>query len=239
MGVATLGWIAHVIALGLAPLSLVQAVIAGGLVFLAVLAERFFGVRMGARQWAGVALTAAGLALLAITLPGAVGHHQHPSHLGLILFEGVLLAAGGALSLSAREGRAPRWGGPLLGAASGIMFGVCDVSIKALTMLSPSVMVTSPWLLFALVPAVIAFYTSARSYQLGDAVSVITITALAASFTGILGGFVVFGEPLPREVWQRLGHVSAFVLVLGAVVLVPAPRGGGRTWLPRECAEIQ
>src|SRR5438270_13757789 len=37
----------HVGALALAPLSIVQAVLSGGLVFLAVLAERYFGFRLG------------------------------------------------------------------------------------------------------------------------------------------------------------------------------------------------
>jgi hypothetical protein len=37
-----------------APLSLVQAVISGGLVFLAVLAERVFGLKVGPRQWLGI-----------------------------------------------------------------------------------------------------------------------------------------------------------------------------------------
>ena len=59
----------HVAALALAPLSLVQAVISGGLVFLTVLAERFFGFKVGTRQWMGVGLTALGLVLLAVTLP--------------------------------------------------------------------------------------------------------------------------------------------------------------------------
>src|SRR5829696_3447774 len=69
MGVAVVAWVFHVGAMALAPLSLVQAVISGGLVFLTVLAERFFGFRVGRRQWVGVGLTASGLALLAVTLP--------------------------------------------------------------------------------------------------------------------------------------------------------------------------
>ena len=55
MLVAAGAWILHVGAMALAPLSLVQAVISGGLVFLTVLADRFFGCNVGPRQWAGVA----------------------------------------------------------------------------------------------------------------------------------------------------------------------------------------
>jgi len=71
--VAVVAWGLHVGALALAPLSVVQAVLSGGLVFLAVLAERYFGFRLGRRQWAGVIITAAGLSVIAITAsPAAV-----------------------------------------------------------------------------------------------------------------------------------------------------------------------
>ena len=58
--VAVVAWGLHVGALSLAPLSIVQAVLSGGLVFLAVFAERFFGFHLGRRQWVGVTITAAG-----------------------------------------------------------------------------------------------------------------------------------------------------------------------------------
>jgi hypothetical protein len=48
--VAVLAWLLHAGALALAPLSIVQAVLSGGLVFLAVLAERFFGFHLGRWQ---------------------------------------------------------------------------------------------------------------------------------------------------------------------------------------------
>src|ERR687898_1165575 len=68
--IAFSGWGLHVGALALAPISLVQATIAGGLVMLTVVADRFFGHRVTRREWIGVALAAAGLAFLAATLDG-------------------------------------------------------------------------------------------------------------------------------------------------------------------------
>src|SRR5512142_3179193 len=65
--VAVAAWGLHVGALALAPLSVVQAVLSGGLVFLAVLAERYFGFHLGRRQWAGVIVTSVGLAVIAVT----------------------------------------------------------------------------------------------------------------------------------------------------------------------------
>jgi drug/metabolite transporter (DMT)-like permease len=65
--VAILAWGLHVGALSLAPLSIVQAVLSGGLGFLAVAAERYFGFQLGRRQWAGVTITAAGLVMIGLT----------------------------------------------------------------------------------------------------------------------------------------------------------------------------
>jgi drug/metabolite transporter (DMT)-like permease len=69
--VAIFAWGLHVGALSLAPLSIVQAVLSGGLVFLAVFAERYFGFHLGRRQWVGVTITAAGLVLIGVTGGGA------------------------------------------------------------------------------------------------------------------------------------------------------------------------
>src|ERR1700730_18626580 len=68
MLVASGAWVFHVAAMAVAPLSLVQAVLAGGVVLLAVMAERLFGLAIGRRQWLGLALTAVGLILLGVAL---------------------------------------------------------------------------------------------------------------------------------------------------------------------------
>ena len=53
--------------MAVAPLSLVQAVLAGGVVLLAVMAERTFGLADRPQQWVGLVLTAVGLMLLGVT----------------------------------------------------------------------------------------------------------------------------------------------------------------------------
>src|SRR5437588_13084115 len=88
MLIATGAWLFHVAAMSLAPLSLVQAVLAGGVVLLAVMAERLFGLSIGRRQWMGLGLMAGGLVLLAVTLPGAPhGTDSRFSVAGMISFE--------------------------------------------------------------------------------------------------------------------------------------------------------
>src|SRR5947207_9530717 len=77
--IATGSWGLHVAALSLAPISLVQSVIAGGLVLLTVTADRLFGHQVTRREWVGVALAALGLAFLAATLEGT-GRSAHSSY---------------------------------------------------------------------------------------------------------------------------------------------------------------
>ena len=225
MLVAVGAWTLHVAALALAPLSLVQAVISGGLVFLTVLAERFFGFTVGGRQWLGVGLTALGLSLLAITLPGSADAHSSYSVAGMVAFESALLAIGTLLVLSPRLG-AHEHHGVLLGIAAGILFGVSDVAIKALTGAIGDAGVlglVSPWLLTCVVASVIAFYASARGLQKGDAVPVITLTSAAANVSAIGGGILVFGDPMPSDPLGIALQMLAFALVIVAAALTPAP----------------
>ncbi len=93
--VAVVAWVLHVGALALAPLSIVQAVLSGGLVFLAVFAERFFGFQLGRRQWVGLTITAAGLVVIGLTGAGATDP-ERASLAALIAVEGAIFATGAA-----------------------------------------------------------------------------------------------------------------------------------------------
>ncbi|MBD0283661.1 MAG: hypothetical protein ICV69_15955 [Thermoleophilaceae bacterium] len=230
MLVAAAAWGLHVGALALAPLSVVQAVIAGGLVFLTVLAERCFGFTVGTRQWAGVGLTALGLVLLVVTLPHGGDSHASYSTAGMIAFESALLFIGTFLVLSPRLGSHQQHG-VMLGTAAGILFGVSDVAIKALTTSVGEEGVqglVSPWLVTCVVASVIAFYASARGLQKGAAVPVITLTSAAANVSAISGGILVFGDPMPSDPLGIAVQSFAFLLVIVAAALTPAPLRAAR-----------
>src|ERR1700761_1711431 len=96
---AGLGWMAHVAALSMAPISLVQAVLAGGAVFLAVLSQRLFGEPVGRRQWLALTVGAAGLVLLVATLPKFHGSDSHFSLAAILSFEGGLVLLAAAIAL--------------------------------------------------------------------------------------------------------------------------------------------
>jgi len=224
--VAILAWLLHVGALARAPLSIVQAVLSGGLVFLAVLAERFFGFHLGRWQWFGVTITAAGLAVIGLTGGGA-NRPQHSSLAALIAVEGAIFAFGAALlAISAHRRVLQRAEGLLLGLAAGALFGVSDVAIKYLTHADAALYgLRSPWTLTAIVAGTIAFFASARSLQVGPGVEVIAFTSVAANLAAIIGGILVFGEPIgsgPLAIGARL---VAFCLVIVGAALMPSHHG--------------
>ena len=219
-------WVFHVAAMSVAPLSLVQAVLAGGMVLLAIMAEQMLGCSIGRRQWIGLGLTAFGLMLLGFTLPAAHGAHSHASVPGMIGFEAVLIAAGGLLIMGPSMGAPQEHHGYMLGAASGILFGVSDVAIKALSGMvaaSGPLGLLTPWTFICVCASVAAFYASAKAFQDGEAVPVIAVTGMAANVAGIVGGFIVFGDPLPGSPLSLIMQGLAFALVVGAAWLMPAP----------------
>src|SRR3954447_4866114 len=109
--VAVVGWVFHVGAIALAPLSVAQAVIAGGFVVLAVLAERLFGFELHRRQWGGIGLVGAGLALLGATTPTTVEQTRY-SIVGIAAFQIGLLIVGLAL-VAATHATAVHHEGPI------------------------------------------------------------------------------------------------------------------------------
>src|ERR671926_166406 len=176
MGVGGAGWGLHVAAISLAPLSVVQVVLSGGVVLIAVMADRLFGFEVGRRQWWGLGLTALGLILLGITMPTPGGAHSTFSLAAMISFEAGLFGLGALLILGPRAGAPAEHHGVMLAAAAGILFGVCNVAVKALSGMVGDAGVlglVSPWLLVAAVASAAAFYSSARSLQDGEAVEVI------------------------------------------------------------------
>ncbi len=212
-----------------------QAVLSGGLVFLAVLAERYFGFQVGRRQWAGVIVTAAGLAVIGVTGGSHTSSLRDYSLAALIAVECGVFALGAALiRISMRGGVDPPAEGLLLGVAAGVLFGVSDIALKYLTGALHGGLqgLVSAWTLAALAASVLAFFASARGLQLGPGVAVIAFTSVAANLAAIVGGILVFNDPIGIGAPAIVGRVIAFGLVLAGTVLMPAPVRAGRT--PRQ-----
>ena len=214
-------WLVHVGALALAPISLAQATVAGGLVLLTVVADQLFGIEVTRREWIGVTLMAAGLAALAATLDGdARSAHSNYAVGTLTVF--LLATAGGGLLVAALFSRRAS----ALALAAGFEWAASDTSIKALSghldSLGAGVLV-HPLALVIFLASMVGLLISARSLQLGEAVPVIALTSVAANLTTIAAGPIVFGEPLPAGKAALIVRLLAFTLVVIAAALTPPP----------------
>jgi hypothetical protein len=218
------GWGLHVGALALAPISLVQSVIAGGLVLLTVTADRLFAHEVTRREWVGVALAALGLAFLAATLDGGASeaHSGYETVPLTVWIGGLSVAAFIVAALGAGGGHA----GVVLGASAGLFWAASDTAIKAL---SDQLCDSATGVLLDPLAAVIALASfaglavSAKSLQIGKAVPVIAVTSVAANVFTIAAGPIVFEEPMPDDALGVALRVLAFALVIAAAALTPAP----------------
>ena len=214
------GWAVHVAALSNAPLSLVQAFVAGGLALMAPVAARALGSPLTGPERFGVAIAVVSLGLLCVGLgnPGVHGAVDIPA------MAAFLVVAGLAAGFLARARLS--WRPHALGLAGGVLYGAADVAIKALTGEAHSggaaAVVTSPWLPAAAVATVGAFFAFQRGLQSGRAVPVISLMTAATTAVSVLGGFVVFGDPLGHSPLLVAVHLVAFALVaVAAAALAP------------------
>jgi hypothetical protein len=143
----------------------------------------------------------------------------------MIAFEGAAITVGVLLLLSGRVERVRDRHGVLLGAAAGVLLGVAHVAIKALTGTVPADPATllGPWTMIAVLAGIGAFYSFARGLQLGGAIPVIVLSSVASNIATVLGGILVFGDPIGSDPLGIITRAMAFGAVIVAAALIPTP----------------
>jgi hypothetical protein len=207
----------YIVALSFAPLSLVQATLAGGVGLLALLVRRGGG-SLSRRDQVAVAASVGGLLLLGLSLPaGAVGAAS-PGWAGPLLW---VLASMFLAGLAAVPAAAVLRPGAGLATAAGLLYSAGNVATKA------AVDGTNPMLLFwglLLACHGLAFVCLQLSFQRGTAMATAGVSALLTNLTSILAGLIVFSEHVPGNaagVLRGLGFAGA---VLGATLLAVTGR---------------
>jgi hypothetical protein len=145
----------------------------------------------------------------------------------MVCFEAGLLCVGALLILGPRAGAPARHHGVMLAAASGVLFGVLSVAVKALTGvvgIDGLGGLLSPWLAVAVIASVGAFYANARALQDGGAVEVIAISGTAANISVVAGGILVFDDPLPGTVLGIIAQGFAFAMIIVASMMTSGSR---------------
>ncbi|HEY7076464.1 MAG TPA: hypothetical protein VH418_13895, partial [Solirubrobacteraceae bacterium] len=208
--VGVTGWALHIGAMREAPLSLVQAFVAGGLALAVPMAAVGLGQRLAPGERQALALMVVALALLSLGLPrDAARAHFEGAALGAWLAGlGVLAGLVAARAPAARRPAA-------LGLAGGLLYGAADLALKAVTGASSAVS-AAPWIAAAAVATMGAFFAFQRGLQTGRALPVIALMTAATNIGSIAGAFVVLGDRLGRTPQLAALHALAFALVLVA-----------------------
>jgi hypothetical protein len=222
---AAIAWLVHVAALSMAPISLVQAVLAGGAVTLAVLSQRLFGDPVERQQWLALLLGGAGLALLALTLPKLHGSHSEFSPGAILGFEGGLALLACGLALGHRSPRLAERRGVLLACLAGTLIAFAGIAIKGLFGVGDvSIAVIGPWIALTVLCGALAQYAVVAALQGGQAIETIGLIGLVANAAQIAGGVLVFGDPLAGHPLGIALQATAFAMVCASALLLPTRR---------------
>ncbi len=206
------GWVFYVVALRFGSLSLVQAVSAGGIGFLALLVQRVSHVRLARREWVGVALAIGGLVLLGISL---IGHSRSGGHghvTTILLWIGVIAVLAALAAGPVRLLLAPGAG---LGVAAGLLYASGDIATKA---------AVGGGARLAFVPLLLAchgraFVALQLGFQRGGAIATAGVATLLTNSLPIAGGIFVFGDHVPSGAYGVVRILAFVTVILGATLL--------------------
>jgi drug/metabolite transporter (DMT)-like permease len=227
----------QVTAFTLAPVSVVQPILAGGLIGLAALAGPVLGERLGRRQLAALALVLASVLCIALSTRSSTSIAAR-APVGRFAELAVPIAIVGALFAVAGHGRRRVVGHRALLASAlsaGLLYGLGAVAEKAVAtrMVAKGVLPGAwaalgtpyPWLfLLATVAGMAAFQVGLQRHP---ASIMATFTNVAAAVCALIGASVVFGERLlPTGAWAgaRLAGFAAVALAVAVLVAQPAPQ---------------
>ena len=216
------GWGLYLAAVSRAPLSLVQAVSGGGIGLLVLFAAALGRTRPSRRDAAGALLATGGLLLLATTLRASDATPTSSARPGELVL--VAVVALGLAAFGVRRGSAAG-----SGLAAGCLYGLGDVTSKALFVALPShpgvaEVLASPWLYATLAAHGGGFVLLQRAFQQGGPVASVAPMTAVMNLLPIAAGIAVFADPLPPTPSLVGGRVIAFIAVAGGATLLGSSR---------------
>ena len=232
-GLMLCGLAFQALALTLAPVTVVQPVIASGVAIVLVLSRIVLREHLGRGEYVCVAVMALSVVLLALSAGSAaaeVGHHVSGGALAAVAAVSVLLAlvAGGSALRAGSRQHGPPVSGVSYGIATGLLYGVAALAIKALhrhgaTALLIAVL-SSPYLYVMAgcsAAGLILFQTALQRCRISI---VAPVSNVLGSIYFMVVGTWLFHERLPADpVLLALRLVG--ILIAGGVVMLLARQG--------------
>lgn len=224
--VQTVGYALNIVALAEAPISMVSVVMQGGIALFILFAVTLLGERARPREWAGIAITIIGMAILGASL--SAGETQTPTDDRAMVLLSIILLVVGFLPL--RMARLKENG---VGAAmfSGVIFGLASLYTKAMaddymmrSTIEPAYrVVTNPYVYGVIVTNIVGLAALQNSFVSARGIIAMPLSSALSNIVPIGGGIVVFGERLPPEPTAATMRIVAFILtVLGSALLANA-----------------
>jgi drug/metabolite transporter (DMT)-like permease len=237
------GFVLQVVALTLAPVSVVQPVLGSGVVILLVLSRLVLRETLKRLELACVLAMAVAIVVIALSAVGAAGHVGHQAS-GPLLAAVALPAAALAVGLGAsamRPGQSGRHRLPSIGVsyalASGLLYGVATLAIKAMAGTLGQHGTVDAGLLLTVAASPYPYVTVVCSalgmliFQTGLQRCRVSIVGPVSNITGsvffLVAGTWLFGERLPADPFRLTLRLGGIVLA-GVVVVVLSRRPPAR-----------
>lgn len=215
------------IAVGLAPLSVVQPINSAGIALLALLAITKLGERPEISDWLGIGAIMAGLIMLGRSLIGVPSKAFSYNPLVLWFFIIFFFAVAG-ISLFNGFTRKSDQATNLIAVAAGIVIGLTAVIIKLGWNDIGSRFwehgfrhaLFSPYLYLILILPFVALILEQIAIQRGKAIIVIPITTGMSNIIPIIIGIVAMHEPMPSTAGMFLLRLASFVFIIGGSIIL-------------------
>ncbi|MGH9043545.1 MAG: hypothetical protein ACRDVP_01675, partial [Acidimicrobiales bacterium] len=226
------GLVLQLLALALAPISVVQPIFASGIVLLLILSHRSLHERLGKREWYAIGLVIIALLMISFSLDSASDRVGDGGSLAtLAATAGPTVAAALVLfRIADRSGthRHGAWRSPLYGLAPGLLYGVSTLALKAISVDLErdglwgfaEHIVGSPYLYALLIAAVLGFLCFQTGLQRSSASVLVPVSSVVSSAYVIGFGTVLFGEHLPSSTWRLILRLVGFLFVATSVAML-------------------
>jgi multidrug transporter EmrE-like cation transporter len=208
------GYGLYLLSLRAAPLSIVHAVLNGGIALFVVFAVLGLGEKPRPIEWFAVVLITVSLIVLSLSLASAPAVSS-AAHGTLAFSLAVLALAALAVTADLQPGR------PIgLGTASGLVLGLAAVYAKGLANDIGLTADAGFYLMLTLGANLVGFAMQQAAFQRSRGVVVVPLIAGLSNLVPIVGGIVVFGEALPSQEPAAVLRPLAFTLaIVGAALL--------------------
>jgi drug/metabolite transporter (DMT)-like permease len=210
------GALLQVYALTLAPLTIVQPVLALGLVLLLVLSSIVLHERVGRRELAGVAAIVCGVVVVTLVADPGVGSSGDPLGVALLaLLLGTATALPFALRARVQDARVR-----VIAAAAGDAWAAIGLKLVADALDSGNWLVAVAWAASAGLAGFLALTAEMSALQRIAATRVAPVVVSAQVLVPVIAGPLVFDEPWADTVPERLLLGAAIAAVAGGAALL-------------------